>query len=224
MPNIQFKINIDEAVRYMGYRSAPDDHQLEQIKEIALLLENSLKPSYIYRVFSIEETEKGIKLNGTRLILTGKDIKKHLKDCDSVVLMCATVSSKADELIRAKEHEDIAQGFMTDCLASAAVEAVCNEIENELAARLSTKFFTWRFSPGYGDLPLDVQPHILEVLNASKRTGITCNSSMMLIPSKSVTAVIGLSDMPIDKGRRGCSVCNLSGECQFRKRGVHCGL
>ena len=109
MPNIQFKINIDEAVRYMGYRSAPDDHQLEQIKEIALLLENSLKPSYIYRVFSIEETEKGIKLNGTRLILTGKDIKKHLKDCDSVVLMCATVSSKADELIRAKEHEDIAQ-------------------------------------------------------------------------------------------------------------------
>ena len=47
MPNIQFKINIDEAVRYMGYRSAPDDHQLEQIKEIALLLENSLKPKKV---------------------------------------------------------------------------------------------------------------------------------------------------------------------------------
>lgn len=217
-----FKINIDEAVRYMGYRSEPDKRHLEMIKDLASLLEEQLKPAWVYRVFGLEFRKDGVALKGTKILLRGKDIRRHLADCDSAVLLCATASSKADELIRQKEQEDIAFGFMTDCLASAAAEAICNELEKEIARQISTKFFTWRFSPGYGDLPLDVQPQILDVLAAGKRAGVTCTPSMMLVPSKSVTAIIGLSDMPIDKGRRGCAVCNYSGDCQFRERGVRC--
>lgn len=224
MSEISFKINIDEAVRYMGYRSAPDERQLEMIRSLAVMLEEKLQPAWVYRVFGLDFTNNGVLLKGTNLLLTGESAARHLSGCDSVVLLCATASAKADELIRLKEREDIALGFMTDCLASAAVEAICNELEKELAARLSTKFFTWRFSPGYGDLPLDIQPKILDVLNADKRAGVTCTNAKMLIPSKSVTAIIGLSDMPIEKGRRGCAVCNLSGKCEFRKRGVHCGV
>ncbi len=218
-----FKINIDEAVRYMGYREVPDGRQLETITQLAELLEKELKPAAVYRVFPIERTDDGIELKGAKLRLLGKSVREHLADCDSVVVLCATVSSRADELIRLKEREDIALGFMTDCLASAAVEAVCNDLEKELASKFSTKFFTWRFSPGYGDLPLETQPHILELLNAGKRAGITCTPSMMMIPSKSVTAIIGLSDLPVDKGRRGCAVCNMNESCEFRKRGVRCG-
>lgn len=224
MSEISFKINIEEAIRYMGYRSAPDERQLETIRSLASMLEEQLRPAWVYRVFGLEFKHEGVLLSGTSILLGGKDIRRHLNECDRAVLMCATVSLKADELIRQKEREDISLGFMTDCLASAAVEAVCAELENELYARISGKYFTWRFSPGYGDLPLDIQPQIIDVLNAGKRAGVICNDAMMLVPSKSVTAMIGLSDKPIEKSRQGCAVCDMSDKCQFRRRGDHCGL
>ena len=111
---------------------------------------------------------------------------------------------------------------MTDCLASAAVEAICNELERELTKKLPDWHFTWRFSPGYGDLPLSVQPQILDVLNAQKRAGVSCLESLLMVPSKSVTAIIGLSREPVENKRRGCSICSMAGRCDFRKRGIHC--
>lgn len=224
MPDIKFKIDIEEAIRYMGYRSPPDENQMKMIERCADTLEKEIKPAWIYRAFDITETERGIELNGTKLIFKGNDIARHLKGCEKCILLCATASAKADELIRRAESEDIALGFMTDCLASAAVEGVCNALENELSQKLGGWNFTWRFSPGYGDFPLDIQPLIIDALDAQKRAGVTCTRSLMLVPRKSVTAVIGLSRGALEKGRRGCAVCNMADRCEFRKRGSHCGI
>lgn len=218
------KIDVDEAIRYMGYRSAPDENQMRMIDECRDLLEREIKPAWIYRAFDIDFTQDGVALKGTKLVFKGEDIRRHLGGCEKCLLLCATASSKADELIRRKESEDITLGFMTDCLASAAVEAVCNSLEEELAEKLEGWYFTWRFSPGYGDFPLEIQPHIINALDAQKRAGVTCTESLLLAPRKSVTAVIGLSRTPIEKGRRGCAVCKMAGRCEFRKRGTHCGI
>lgn len=218
------KIDVDEAIRYMGYRSAPDENQMRMIDECRSMLEREIKPAWIYRAFDIDFTEDGVSLKGTKLVFKGEDIRRHLGGCEKCLLLCATASSKADELIRRKESEDITLGFMTDCLASAAVEAVCNSLEEELAEKLEGWYFTWRFSPGYGDFPLEIQPHIINALDAQKRAGVTCTESLLLAPRKSVTAVIGLSRTPVEKGRRGCAVCKMAGRCEFRKRGTHCGI
>lgn len=220
---MEFKINIDEAVRYMGYRQPPAAQQLGIIREIAGLLEKQLEPAYVFRCFKTENVSGGIRLVGSGVTLRGNSIREHLTGCDSAVLLCATVSSKADELIRAKETEDIALGFMTDCLASAAVEAVCDAAEAQIAERLSDKYLTWRFSPGYGDLPIEIQPSIINALEAGKRAGVCCTDSFMLIPRKSVTAVIGVSDKPVPRANRGCAGCAAADNCDFRKRGIHCG-
>lgn len=223
MSEKRLEINVDEAVRYMGYRSEPDEIQMDMILRCRDKLESELKPAWVYRAFDLQHCEDGVSLIGTKLKFTGEDIKRHLQGCGRCILLCATASSKADELIRRAESEDIALGFMTDCLASAAVEAVCNMIEEEIAEKLSGNYLTWRFSPGYGDFPLQIQPQIIKTLDAEKRAGVTCTESLLMIPRKSVTAVIGVSDKPLDKGRRGCAVCNMAGRCQFRKRGTHCG-
>ena len=220
--DIDVKIDIDEAVRYMGYRSKPDEKQMALIRERAALIEKTIKPAVIYRVFDIGETFYGVKLKLSNVTLGGEDIKRHLKGCEKCILLCATAGLKADELIRRAQAEDISLGFITDCLASAAVEAVCNDLERKIMAMLEGWHMTWRFSPGYGDLPLSVQPQILDVLNAQKRAGVSCLESLLMVPSKSVTAVIGLSREPIVDSRRGCSICNMSDRCEFRKRGVHC--
>lgn len=221
---IDYSINIDEAIRYMGYRGfTPAEREMALIKDCEKQLREYIEPAWIYRAFPIEQTEDGILLKGTSLILGGSDIRGHLEGCGSCVLFCATAGSKADELIRLKEKEDMIQGYITDCLASAAVEGVCDALEAELADKLPDKHLTWRFSPGYGDLPLDIQPKILAVLEAGKRAGVSCTESLLMIPRKTVTAVVGISDKPIAKKKQGCALCSMKDRCTFRKAGEHCG-
>ncbi len=217
-------LNKAEAQRYMGFRTAlPDENMRAVIDECESELLKVISPRYVYRAADIVRNGGEIAVSGTSLVFKGRDIAAHLKDCDRCVLMCATISDGADRLIRAYEGADMTKAFVTDCLASAAVEQVCALAEEEIRNRLSGWYFTWRFSPGYGDLPLDIQPAFLDALNAQKRIGVTVTDSMILIPRKSVTAVMGISQQEIPRGRRGCICCNMKDTCQFRIKGEHCG-
>jgi hypothetical protein len=217
-------INQKEALRYMGYHSDNVDDTLQGIVdecEKALLC--SVKPKYTYKIFDITEETNGIKINGTNVILEGNAIKKHLADCYGIILLVATLSAEADKIIRRYEISDMTKSLAADALASAAIEQVCNIAEEEIKEKIKSKYMTWRFSPGYGDLPITLQPQLLALADAQRQVGLTVTQSNIMIPRKSVTAVIGLSNNPIPKRRQGCAICNLNQTCQFRKRGEHCG-
>lgn len=219
------EINKAEALRYMGYgKSKPDEATLRNIDECEKALLEAIKPEYVYRVFDICHTENSVKILGTSLELKGKDICRHLKGCDKAALLAVTVSGGADRLIRYYAAFDMAKSVITDCLASAAVEQVCNEVDRIVKENSGQKYQTWRFSPGYGDLPLEVQKDFLDVLNAGKRIGLSVLDNCMMVPTKSVTAIIGLSDKEISKGMRGCACCNMRDRCAYRIRGEHCGV
>ena len=138
--------------------------------------------------------------------------------------MCATIGADADKLIRLTEISDISAAFVMDSLASAAIEQVCSETDKIIKETFPSDFLTWRFSPGYGDFPIEIQGEFLDVMNAQKRIGLNVGSGNILIPRKSVTAVAGLSQTPAPKKRRGCVCCNMAEVCQYRKRGDHCGF
>ncbi len=218
-------INQSEAIRYLGYGSQkPDEKILALLNDCEKKLLECISPAYIYRVFDIAHDGGSIAVEGTSLVLEGSDICAHLKKCEKCVLMCATLSAGADRLIRQLEAVDMTRAVITDCLASAAVEQVCNIAEEEIRSGLENCFFTWRFSPGYGDFPIGIQKDFLEVLNAPKRIGLNSTESMILTPRKSVTAVMGISHTEIPKGRRGCVTCNLREKCAYRRKGEHCGF
>lgn len=219
------KLNQAEAIRYMGYGSHKPDESIQAIlDECEKKLLEVIRPNYIYKVFEIEHSPDGIILLGTSLMLKGNDIENHLKDCKKCVLMCCTISTGADRLIRMYEAVDMTKAVILDSLASTAVEQVCNLAEEEIKNNLSDFYFTWRFSPGYGDMPISIQRNFLDILDATKRIGVSVTNSMMLTPSKSVTAVMGISENEIPKGRRGCVTCNLKNTCAYRKRGEFCGF
>ncbi len=219
------EINKAEALRYMGYgKSKPDEVTLKNIEECEKALLDAVKPEYVYRVFDIEHTDDKVVVAGTSLVLTGNDIKQHLRGCTKAALLAVTVSGGADRLIRSYAAYDMAKSVITDCLASAAVEQVCNEVDRIIRESTQQPYQTWRFSPGYGDFPLEVQKEFLEVLNAGKRIGLSVLDNCMMVPTKSVTAVIGLSDNEISKGKRGCACCNMQDRCAYRIRGEHCGV
>ena len=104
-----------------------------------------------------------------------------------------------------------------DACGSAWVEAGCDGAEDEISARFPDLHRTDRFSPGYGDLPLALQRDICTVLDASRRLGVQVTDSFLMNPSKSVTAVVGLSERPQPARIRGCGVCTLREHCHYRK-------
>lgn len=214
-----------EAFRYMGYKGGEIKESILKItEECEKALLNVIKPRLAYKIFDISFTENGVEIIGTPLIFKGNDIKEHLTGCERCVLMCATLSSDVDKLIRSYEAEGMEKAFIADALASAAVEQVCNKSEALIQLAVDGYSYTWRFSPGYGDFPLDIQKDFISVTEADKKIGLTVTESLILIPRKSVTAVMGISEKEIPKKRRGCGCCNMKDKCEFRKGGSHCGF
>lgn len=211
------EVSIDEAARYMGVRGEPDETVAELIKKADELVRSSIKPKYVFREATVTMAEEGVFLSGMNVPLKGKAIRKHLQGCEKAVLLAATLTSEADKLIRQAAVSNVAFSLAVDCVCSAAVEQVCNMAEEEIFYRINAPYRTWRFSPGYGDLPLDVQGEFLLALNAQRRIGLTATGSSLLVPSKSVTAVIGISERPLEHSPGGCEQCNMRQGCAFRK-------
>lgn len=206
-------IDRNQAFRYMGLHGEPDSQMLRTADICEKKLLSAVKPRYCWKAFRKESL---------KTILIGQDIQNHLEFCSQVILFCATLSQSTDTCIRIAQTSDVLAGMMTDAMASALTEQLCDEAEQEILSQFPGKFSTWRFSPGYGDMPLEVQPDFLKIINADKRLGICVSEGGLLIPTKSVTAVIGLSDTPLPKAKKGCAICNLSKSCPYRKKGTHC--
>lgn len=187
------KINLDMAFRYMGQRGAASAELRGLAEECEARLLSVISPKLVYAVFDVEFGAEYVSVSGTGLKLSGESIRGHLAGCEKCALMAVTLGSGVDSLLRELESAAMEKAFVADALASAAVEQVCDMAEEEIKARLAGAHFTWRFSPGYGDLPLEVQRDFLDVLNAQTRIGLTVTDSLILIPRKSVTAIIGIT-------------------------------
>ena len=216
-------MDINEILRYMGCppeQAAPQTRTLAE--QAAVQMEQTARPRSVFREFGLSITGDGVLLE-SGLLLPGRDLAQHLAGCDRAVLLAVTLSAQADALIRRAESRDMAQALALDCAAAALVEEVCDRLEADIFTKYPGCYFPFRFSPGYGDLPLDVQPEVCAALDASRRLGLYVTGSLLLNPMKSVTAVIGLSDRPQAARIRGCAYCRLREDCPYRKGGTCCG-
>lgn len=218
------QLNTDEVLRYMG--CPPDKAEVslrEQVEACAREVLGVIRPRWSWRTVDMTLEEDGVRLEGG-LLLPGADLKAHLTGCDRAVVFCATLGAEADALIRRTERLDMAKALTLDCCASAAVEAVCDQIEAELQGKFPGCSFPFRYSPGYGDLPLEVQNPLLDLLDAPRRAGLCATGNHLLTPRKSVTAILGVARGEIERTKRSCLSCPAQGSCQYRKAGGHCGI
>ena len=217
------RISIADAVRYMGAGEGNDEVR-RMAEETARELEQRIQPRYTWRAFRTEKRADGIFLPEAGETLRGRLAAGMLAECGIAVILACTLGAAFDAMLRTEEARDMARAVVLDACGSALAEAGCDAAEEEIAGRFPGLYRTDRFSPGYGDFPLETQPRILRMLDAGKRAGITANASFLLTPSKSVTAVIGLSDRPQGAKIRGCAACALREGCAFRERGTRCGV
>lgn len=217
------ELNIDEALRYLGAgRQAPPELRREA-EDTVRRLTARLQPRYTYRVFSLERKDGTLRLPEAALVLPGKDAQTMLADCGRVVLLGCTLGAEFESMLRAEQARDMAKAVILDACGSAWVEAGCDQAEREIAARFPGQYLTDRFSPGYGDLPLSMQPAICAALDLGRRLGVHVSERFLMNPSKSVTALIGISDRPQMARIRGCAYCAMRETCTLRKGGTHCG-
>lgn len=204
------QIDKKEALRYMGYRGQQLDKNTEALlQECCEELQEISKERFVYRVFNIEAIEESLHLQDTTLRLPGEDIRKLLSKSQKCVLMAATLGLEVDRRISLYARTNLTKGLILDACATAAIESLCDTLQEQIAAEscslgLNT---TARYSPGYGDLPITVQKELLQVLNAYKEIGLAVNDSCIMVPKKSVTAILGLQPGNHSSQQSHCSSC-----------------
>ena len=215
--------DVGEALRYLGV-SHPTGELRREAERLADELSAAVQPRYVYRIFEIEHRPDCVRLQDANVDLTGSSAQNMLAQCKQAALLACTLGARFDAKLLAFQARDMAKAVIVDALGSALVEAGCDESEREIAGHFPDLHLTDRFSPGYGDLPLTLQPQLCAALDAERRLGLTVSQSLLMNPVKSVTAVIGLSDTPQPAHIRGCACCNLRETCTIRKGGSTCAL
>lgn len=212
--------NKDEVLRYLGYKNQNLDKITNDLIEESMdEMRNLIKPRYIYKFFNIMRKEEKIYLNSSNFNLVGKDIENHLDKSEICALMAVTLGNDVDAKLRYYEKINMTKALILDACATAAIEEICDKICEELENILNVenKTLTSRYSPGYGDLPINIQKRFLSMLDAEKAIGLTASSHSILIPRKSVTAIVGVVDKEDKIKKVSCLDCSKYYTCMFRK-------
>lgn len=123
------------------------------------------------------------------LTTQSSDLAKALSGCSEAYVFAVTLGMGVERLLLKYSKTSKSDHFTADALASAYAEAAADKMEKELSYG---ECFGKRFSPGYGDLSLSIQPKILSALNAEGLLGITLTDGLLMKPEKSITAIVGI--------------------------------
>lgn len=222
-------INQSEVLRYLQYKGQEIDKNLKDtIDECVDITKNKINPRYLSRIYPIKiNKDNVVELEGTNLTLESKDIYELLKECNECVIMAATLGLEIEKEIKRHSYSDLTKGLIIDSCGTTAIEEVCDIVQDNVEKVFSeqNKFITMRYSPGYGDLPIEKNIDILNVLNAQKQIGLTITSNGIMIPRKSVVAIIGISNIKIDESKKekSCENCKNYRNCTYRKGANSCG-
>lgn len=215
---------IQDALRYMGIRQGEAEESLvNQVKQELERLEEQAQIKWDYKLLPIKISENNVELVQTPYKIESKDLATLLKHSEKCYILAATLGVEVDRQISKKQYTNMFEAVMLDACASVLIDKVCDDIEVKIMEALPEgKYLTMRFSPGYGDVPLEASSAILDLLLAHRRLGLMMTDSHMLVPTKSITAIIGQSNQKEDR-QKNCGKCYLVKTCMYRRRGERCG-
>ena len=176
------EFNKKEISRYAG--NLQDEALLaECISEVS----DKLVYNVCYQKFPFEKQCETLSLGFAQV--NSADLAKNLDGCDGILLFAATVGVELDRLIMKYCKISPVKALIFQAIGAERIEKLCDQFCKDMAKEENIKP---RFSPGYGDLPLDLQKEIFAALDCGKNIGLTLNDSMLMSPTKSVTAIVGI--------------------------------
>lgn len=180
------KLERREILRYLRMGNAHPDAVLStRIDALESELLAVARPQSTATLVSV--SYEGPRYRVGPLVLTSADLRRTLRGATKAYLFAATLGLGVDQLLRRAAVTGASDLLIAQAIATAAIEQVANEAERALAGPR-----TPRFSPGYGDLPLEIQRDFLAAIDGARTVGITLTDAYLMIPSKSITAIIGV--------------------------------
>lgn len=187
-----------EILRYMGYRKGAPEEPSARIDAEWQAQLNAAEPAAVYKVFPLERREEGLMIGGC--LFASRVLEKNLKGCSRVCLMAATLGWAVDTRIRRAAYSDALTPLIAQAVGAAMAEEWCNRVNETIRREAAPDLCRPRFSPGFGDLDLSNQKHFEQLLGMERAIGIRLTETMLMLPSKSVTALIGVAESPQKDG------------------------
>lgn len=180
-------VDRSEIMRYMGC-FAPDARIDSLICDCLGECGGLLSYKVCFEAFPVAFSENGVAFPFGEA--RSMSLKKHLDGCSCAVIFAATVGIGLDRLILKYSRLSASRALCFQAIGAERIEALCDAF----CAELRDKFgdVSARFSPGYGDLPLEFQTEIFKALDCPRKIGLSLNSALLMSPSKSVTAIVGI--------------------------------
>lgn len=230
--NISKLLQIDkkEVLRYLQYKNQNLSNNInEEIDNCINRTKEIINPRYVFRTYFIEKQDinnkKIVYLKDSNIKFESEDIYKLFDKCDECILISATLGLEIEKEIRKLTYTNLSKGLIIDACATTAIEEVCDILQDNIERELlkENKHITMRYSPGYGDLSIEKNVDIINILNSQKEIGLTVTYSGIMIPRKSVVALIGVSKKGIKREKKSCDNCSNKHNCKYKKEAKICG-
>lgn len=182
--------NVNEIRRYAACPTGSDAPLSECLSEVSGLTYRAA-----YTEFEIHRDGDVLDLGFAHT--DSVSLRKALDGCDRILLFAATVGPYPDRMTAKYGRISPVKALFWQAIGTERVEALCDSFCRERKAEYGKLGLTLRprFSPGYADLPLSLQKDIFAVLDCPRRLGLTLNGSLLMIPTKSVTAIAGITSV-----------------------------
>ncbi len=213
-----------EVLRYLGYRGqevTPElDARLDAAIASCLAIGRARASIAVYDVAGREELPDGtpqVTLADTALTLVGTSMQRHMRGARKVGVLAVTIGMGVERELKRLSLTDRLGQVLFDAAATTMVERAADAAEATLVGMAAREglYTNFRFSPGYGDMPMQTQHVLLDALDA-RRLGITLSPTLLMTPTKSVTAVVGMFDAPQPSTHASCADCFCRAFCNLR--------
>ena len=213
----QSEVNRGEVLRYMGCKGEQSEAVLALVEDCLAQLGQVCEPRHLTAVFPLSLSGEGW-IDGGCFRVRSENLSRNLADCHTMIVFAATLGTGADHLIHKYSRLEMSRAVVMQAAAAAMIEEYCDQVCEGLKKEYEEKglYLRPRFSPGYGDFSLSCQSAVLDALDAGKHLGIKLTDSFLMMPSKSVTAVIGVSQKPHRCDVKGCEACGKT-DCLYRR-------
>lgn len=184
-------VNRREVFRYM-HCTEPNVETNRLLEKCIAETKDLFSYKVCYSVFDLSFDGDMIDLGFAKT--KSKALSVNLKKCEKIILFAATVGHRIDQYIKKEALSSQAKAVCLQALGSERVESLCDLFNSQIKTEFEEKGYCLkpRFSPGYGDLSLELQREIIPTLDCTKHLGISLSEQLMMAPSKSVTAIIGI--------------------------------
>lgn len=204
----------ENALKYLGYLDNQVDSNTEILLNECLKELEQVTPKFMYQIYTL--THHPLTIKELNLTINYPDLIDLFDSCDRIVIIACTLGLQLDQQLRYYSKINLTKMTVMDALASSYIEIKCDEYE----AKQNFGKRTFRFCPGYGNVPLELNKNLANALNCSnKHIGLTVQESNLLLPQKSMIGLIGLGD---EKLTKHCFSCVNKENCMYRKRGQRC--